>query len=90
MRAGLLAPRAGLESRQVGSGCQLLVGYKAQRPFQIQRKPADEGWPFGSASRTRTADRVVNSHLLYQLSYRGSFFLQIVGSVKIVSVISHR
>ena len=25
----------------------------------------------GSPGRTRTADRVVNSHLLYQLSYRG-------------------
>ena len=27
---------------------------------------------YGSPGRTRTADRVVNSHLLYQLSYRGS------------------
>ena len=26
----------------------------------------------GSPGRTRTADKVVNSHLLYQLSYRGS------------------
>ena len=26
---------------------------------------------FGSASRTRTYDPVINSHLLYQLSYRG-------------------
>ena len=26
---------------------------------------------FGSPGRTRTADKVVNSHLLYQLSYRG-------------------
>ena len=26
---------------------------------------------FGSPGRTRTADRVVNSHLLYRLSYRG-------------------
>ena len=25
----------------------------------------------GSGARTRTADRVVNSHLLYQLSYTG-------------------
>ena len=25
----------------------------------------------GSPGRTRTSDRVVNSHLLYQLSYRG-------------------
>ena len=27
---------------------------------------------FGSPGRTRTSDRVVNSHLLYQLSYRGT------------------
>ena len=25
----------------------------------------------GSPSKTRTCDRVINSHLLYQLSYRG-------------------
>ncbi len=28
----------------------------------------------GSPGRTRTSDRVVNSHLLYQLSYRGINF----------------
>ena len=27
----------------------------------------------GSGARTRTADKVVNSHLLYQLSYTGKF-----------------
>lgn len=26
---------------------------------------------FGSSGRTRTADQVINSHLLYRLSYRG-------------------
>ena len=26
----------------------------------------------GSPGQTRTADKVVNSHLLYQLSYRGT------------------
>ena len=26
---------------------------------------------FGSPGQTRTADKVINSHLLYQLSYRG-------------------
>ena len=26
----------------------------------------------GPPGRTRTSDKVVNSHLLYQLSYRGS------------------
>ncbi len=29
-------------------------------------------WKIGSASRTRTYDPLVNSQLLYQLSYRGS------------------
>jgi hypothetical protein len=28
---------------------------------------------YGSPARTRTRDRVVNSHLLYQLSYWGLF-----------------
>ena len=36
------------------------------------RSPADGPPTNGSASRTRTCDPVVNSHLLYQLSYRGS------------------
>ena len=32
----------------------------------------DRAWDFfGSSSKTRTCDKVVNSHLLYQLSYRG-------------------
>ncbi len=29
------------------------------------------GWENGSPGRTRTADPVINSHLLYRLSYRG-------------------
>ena len=32
----------------------------------------DDPFPVGSAGRTRTYDRAVNSRLLYQLSYRGS------------------
>ena len=35
---------------------------------------AENGQPlefYGSPGRTRTADKVVNSHPLYQLSYRG-------------------
>ena len=32
----------------------------------------------GSPGRIRTADRVVNSHLLYQLSYRGSVNMETV------------
>ena len=27
---------------------------------------------YGSPGRARTADKVINSHLLYQLSYRGT------------------
>lgn len=30
-----------------------------------------EGVQLGSPTRTRTTDPVINSHLLYQLSYRG-------------------
>ena len=52
---------------------------------RIARKRASTSWRparrwrhrNGSASRTRTCDPVVNSHLLYQLSYRGSDCLTI-------------
>jgi hypothetical protein len=41
---------------------------------QAQKRPAMR-WPFntsfGSTTWTRTRDPVINSHLLYQLSYRG-------------------
>ena len=36
-------------------------GLKKLRPFPV----------FGSPTRTRTRDQVINSHSLYQLSYRG-------------------
>lgn len=29
---------------------------------------------FGSPTRTRTRDQVINSHSLYQLSYRGMYW----------------
>ena len=51
-----------------GTGVAVLRGGKKQGANQ-------RGSPlaiFGSAGRTRTCDKVVNSHLLYQLSYRGS------------------
>ena len=32
----------------------------------------NEGLKNGSPGRTRTADKVINSHLLYRLSYRGN------------------
>ena len=32
----------------------------------------NRGFEFGSATRTRTWDPMINSHLLYRLSYRGT------------------
>jgi site-specific recombinase XerD len=45
----------------------------------IAKKAIDDG----SSSRTRTCDPVINSHLLYQLSYRGNctFFMALMRSV---------
>ncbi len=52
-------------------------GYKPNMAFQVHLKkgPIGGDWTFlffGSPARTRTADKMVNSHLLYQLSYWGS------------------
>ena len=49
----------------------------------------------GSAGRTRTCDKVVNSHLLYQLSYRGSLrslrpFMSDAAYIKSVSVMQRQ
>ena len=45
-----------------------------------QKKPphrkTERGFLIGSPSRTRTSDPVVNSHLLYQLSYWGTSSLE--------------
>ena len=44
---------------------------------QQKKNPAPfvgAGFQIGSPSRTRTSDPVVNSHLLYQLSYWGTSF----------------
>ena len=54
-------------------------GRNAERP-RLAEGPAGVNWLTArfryeiqsSPGRTRTCDRVVNSHLLYQLSYRGS------------------
>jgi hypothetical protein len=45
----------------------------AWREHQKRQSPSDEGLcvKFGSATRTRTWDPMINSHLLYRLSYRG-------------------
>ena len=42
-------------------------GFAQRRPAEKALRAGKEG----SAGRTRTCDPVVNSHLLYQLSYRG-------------------
>ena len=47
---------------------------KARNPWRIagfRFLSAFAGYDFGSSGGTRTPDRVVNSHLLYRLSYRG-------------------
>jgi hypothetical protein len=36
-----------------------------------KKAPPKTGLIFGSPGRTRTIDKVVNSHSLYRLSYRG-------------------
>lgn len=52
-----------------------------------KRKRPAERWPFrlllsGSTTWTRTRDPVINSHLLYQLSYRGMRAILLIGKGK--------
>ena len=61
----LLAPRDGLEPPTKWL-IPPLAGLYQLNSFQIPKKN------IGSPGRTRTADKVVNSHPLYQLSYRGT------------------
>jgi hypothetical protein len=49
-------------------GGDFLVTYK-NKGYAASAQPLDK---VGSSGRTRTSDLVVNSHPLYQLSYRGS------------------
>ena len=49
-----------------------ISGVWATRPFVVRRSPGLKRRRYGSPGRTRTSDTVVNSHLLYQLSYRGA------------------
>ena len=37
---------------------------------------------YGSLGRTRTCDPMINSHLLYQLSYRGTNFKRTLSLIK--------
>ena len=49
-------------------------GEPPNSPYSKRPNPFELGLVFsGSPGQTRTADQVVNSHPLYQLSYRGSF-----------------
>jgi hypothetical protein len=45
------------------------------------------GWQPGSPGRTRTSDQVVNSHPLYQLSYRGISGIIILNHIAEMSII---
>ena len=51
--------------------------YAPETNIQIQKKPLDKSGflNLGSLSWTRTSDPMINSHLLYQLSYQGTIFV---------------
>jgi len=74
---GHLMPQGGDEvARELGrlvfvaSGSKMVAERKAD--FGDDAQVVEK---LGSPGRTRTSDRVVNSHLLYQLSYRGNGIL---------------
>ena len=55
------------EMNECNNGPQNPAGFLGDKKVKANRK-------VGSPGRTRTADPVVNSHLLYRLSYRGPVF----------------
>jgi hypothetical protein len=60
---------------KTGAGLDM-VGLKAKTPWDVPtgftfKNAYTSGLFCGSSGGTRTPDRVVNSHLLYRLSYRG-------------------
>ena len=72
--------RRGLLVHEVGGNMSVNQNFKGKKhettiTLQCKKRANFLGnWPFfgsGSPGRTRTSDRVVNSHLLYRLSYRG-------------------
>jgi hypothetical protein len=66
-RLHVLDERIAAALKLCGLFSEVLAGVVA-----IKNPPKFQGVKFsGSPGRTRTADKVVNSHLLYQLSYRG-------------------
>ena len=42
-----------------------------KKRIRVPRRRYSDSWVVGSPARTRTTDKVVNSHLLYRLSYWG-------------------
>lgn len=65
---GRIAGQKSAIQHEIDSDGDLLVTLKIKGPDRVGLALD----LIGSPGRTRTADRVVNSHLLYQLSYRGS------------------
>ena len=66
---GITAPLDAAKQRQSGVPVVTYWSLDATRGRTVWAQPLAN---VGSAGRTRTCDPVVNSHLLYQLSYRGS------------------
>lgn len=64
-----------VSNRLANDGIYLLPANKKQGLADLTTRPCyhkkTAGFFIGSSGGTRTPDRVVNSHLLYQLSYRG-------------------
>jgi hypothetical protein len=70
---GPTSPRAALTPAPVSSSMRV-ASFQTLKPHRNRRartRPESSNGFYGSPGRTRTADTVVNSHLLCQLSYRG-------------------
>ena len=62
-------------------------GIASQSKFSIHINALKES--AGSASRTRTYDRAINSRLLYQLSYRGTAKPSLANPLSLSNLESH-
>ncbi len=56
------------------------------RPVSLDQNLQGEN---GSPSRARTYDKAINSRLLYQLSYRGTFVVNVLGG-RVIALCSRR
>ncbi len=68
-------------SRNISKGFRVLteaILIASSRELVTQKTPKGRFLLTSSASRTRTCDPVINSHLLYQLSYRGILLFRIL------------